>query len=123
MKVRATIILLLLYWNALAQDMTNNGGTLTIMQGAVVTVPGNVTNNGTITNNGNIALGGQWLNNATYIEGTGTLTLSVNGDQVVNHNAQSFSRLRISGGGIKIFEADITIEDELILDDGITCIR
>ncbi|HET9053974.1 MAG TPA: gliding motility-associated C-terminal domain-containing protein, partial [Cyclobacteriaceae bacterium] len=39
--------------------------------------------------------------------------------QIINHNDQSFSRLTISGGGEKIFLADITIENELDLTDGI----
>ena len=101
------------------QSLTNNNALLYLGSESQISVPGNFINNGTVSNNGNISVGGQWLNNDTYIEGTGTLTLSGSGDQVVNHNAQSFSRLRISGGGVKIFEADITIEDELILADGI----
>jgi len=101
-----------------AQSIVNNS-EITITNGTILTVPGNVTNNGTINNNGDISLGGEWLNNSTYNAGVGSLTLNSTADQIVNHNAQSFSRLRVTGGGTKVFDADLTIENELILEDGV----
>lgn len=79
----------------------------------------NATNNGTIINNGSFLIAGAWVNNGTYDAGTGDFTLNSPGDQIVNHNAQSFERLIIRGGGNKIFQADITINDNINLQDGI----
>jgi len=82
-------------------------------------VSDSIVNNGTIINNGDIQVGGIWQNNDTYEPGIGRLTLTSNQTQTINHNDQSFTRLTISGGGQKIFGADITIENELVMNNGI----
>ena len=81
--------------------------------------PDSIVNNGTIINNGDIQVAGIWQNNGTYEPGSGQLTLTSSQPQVINHNDQSFTRLNIDGGGEKIFGADIYIENELVLTNGI----
>jgi gliding motility-associated-like protein len=99
------------------QSVINQGSIISI-QGAQFTVGNDLTNEGTIINNGNLLISGAWINNGTYDPGTGQITFNSPAAQIVNHNDQAFKRLTISGGGVKQFLANITIEDELILSDG-----
>ena len=101
-----------------AQSLYNMGTTLSIGGNTILSVGDSVVNNGTIINNGDIQVAGFWLNNGTYEPGQGQLTLTSNLPQVINHNDQSFTRLRIEGGGEKIFGADIYIINELVLSSG-----
>lgn len=101
-----------------AQSLYNQGTTLSIGTNTILYVGDSVVNNGTILNNGDIQVAGFWLNNGTYEPGEGQLTLTSSSPQILNHNDQSFSRLRIEGGGDKIFGADINIIDELVLTSG-----
>ena len=120
MMKRFTILLLLFPALALsAQSLYNNGMTISIKQNTIFSVGENATNNGTIINNGSFLIAGAWINNGTYDAGIGDFTLNSSEEQIVNHNAQSFERLIIRGGGTKIFQADIVINDELTLSDGI----
>jgi gliding motility-associated-like protein len=60
------------------------------------------------------------VNNGTYTPGSGAITFNSTAPvQVINHNAQAFNTLTISGGGVKQFLADITINDELVLTNGV----
>lgn len=104
-----------------AQDVVITPGTIvTISQGTPLTIANALTNDGTLVNNGSILIGGQWVNNGTYTPGTGAITFNSTAPvQVINHNAQAFNTLTISGGGIKQFLADITINDELVLTNGV----
>ncbi len=102
-----------------AQSLFNQSSIVSVGTGQLLYVSDSVVNNGTIINNGDIQVGGLWQNNATYQPGQGQLTLTSSQTQIINHNNQSFTRLTISGGGTKIFGADITIEDELVMDNGI----
>jgi gliding motility-associated-like protein len=105
----------------LAQDVTIKAGTtITITTGTTFAIGNALTNDGTLVNNGSILIGGQWVNNGTYTPGTGAITFNSTAPvQVINHNAQAFNTLTISGGGVKQFLADIVINDELILTDGV----
>jgi len=102
-----------------AQGIINNNSTISITDGTTLFINTDFTNNGTVINNGSMFISGAWTNNNTYEEGSGTFVLSSTNDQVVNHNAQSFTNLRIVGGGVKYFLADLTITESLTLDDGI----
>lgn len=96
--------------------------TLTLTAGSILSVTDSLVNNGTITNNGNMVMGGVWYNLGTYNPGTGEITFNSptgSGPQIINHNNQAFTKLRISGGGEKLILADLTIVEELILDDGV----
>ena len=101
-----------------AQSIYVVGETLSVGNGSVLFVADSVINNGTIINNGDIQVAGIWQNNGIYEPGQGQLTLTSSLPQVINHNDQSFSRLRIEGGGDKIFGADIYIVNELVLSNG-----
>lgn len=98
----------------------SNSTTVSVGAGSTLSVQGSLINNGTLTNNGSLVMGGVWLNNGTYVPGEGRITFnSTSGEQIINHNAQAFSWLTIDGSGIKKFLADIVVERELILTNGI----
>lgn len=117
MKIILTISFLLGLFITGFSQVTNEGGNI-MVNGAQFTVGGDLTNNGTIINNGNLLISGAWINNGTYDPGTGQITFNSDLPQIVNHNDQAFRRLTISGGGEKRFLANITIEDELVLQNG-----
>ncbi len=113
------LVFVVISFGSQAQSLLNTGTTLSVGSNTILYVAENITNNGIIINNGDIQVGGVWQNNATYEPGNGQLTLTSNQTQTINHNDQSFTRLTISGGGEKIFGADITIENELVMTNGI----
>jgi len=124
MKVRVFLFLIPLhaFFVVRAQSFYNNGSIVSISSNTIFSVQDSLVNNGTLTNNGNMVMGGVWLNLGTYNPGTGEITFnSPTGasSQVINHNNQSFSKLTISGGGEKIILADMTIEEQLVLENGI----
>jgi gliding motility-associated-like protein len=120
MRTLINIVLIIsMSFKVSAQGLFNNGATISINQGAVFSIQGDATNNGTIINNGNFLVSGFWVNNQTYEPGTGDFTLNSSGDQIVNHNAQSFTRLVINGGGNKFFLADLEIIESLDLTNGL----
>lgn len=104
--------------NGIGQNLYNQS-TIYISPSGLLYVSEGLVNNGLIVNNGDMQIGGAWTNNAQYDAGTGKITFNSDLPQVINHNAQSFSRLTISGGGVKNFLADITIINELELQDGL----
>lgn len=105
-----------------AQSFYNKGSIVSVMPGTIFTVQDSLINEGTFTNNGSLVMQGAWLNNGTYHSGAGEIKFSSAENatpQVINHNNQSFSKLTISGGGVKLILADITIEDAIVLEDGV----
>jgi gliding motility-associated-like protein len=106
-----------------AQNFYNKSGTtVSISTNGIISVKDSLINEGTLINNGNMAVGGTWLNLGTYDAGDGQITFNstdTSKPQVINHNSQSFSKLVISGGGIKQILADLTVEESLTLTDGI----
>src|SRR5690606_6665853 len=97
-----------------------NGSTVSVGENVILAVSDSLVNQGTLINNGSLVMGGVWLNTGTYIPGDGRITFnSTSTEQIINHNAQAFSWLTIEGGGVKKFLADIVVERELILNDGI----
>ena len=104
------------------QSFYNQGATVSVQAGTVFSVKDSLVNTGKFVNNGNLVIGGTWLNTGTYNPGAGEITFnssSPTSPQIINHSNQSFSKLTISGGGRKLILADITIEDEIILVDGV----
>lgn len=97
----------------------NRGAVISIKPNTILSIKTDFTNNGTVVNNGNLVIAGRWQNNETYDAGSGGITFNSDIDQIINHNDQSFSRLTISGGGKKMFLANITIENEMIFEEGI----
>lgn len=105
-----------------SQSFYNKGSIVTVMPGTIFTAQDSLVNEGTFTNDGNLVMGGTWLNTGTYHAGAGEITFNsttASGPQIINHNNQSFSKLTISGGGTKLILADITIEDEIVLLEGV----
>jgi gliding motility-associated-like protein len=117
MRSFITLVLLLSALSVVGQRL-HNQSTIYISSNGLLYVSGDIVNNNMIINNGDMQVGGTWTNNGTYDAGTGKITFNSDLPQTINHNAQSFSRLTISGGGVKNFPADITIEDELNLTEG-----
>ncbi len=111
--------LLVITTTSFGQSLYNSGAQISILSNTVFSVGEDLVNNGTITNNGNLIISGTWRNNSTYNAGMGSLTLNSSNPQTVNHNDQSFTTLAITGGGEKLFEADITIQSELMLTEGV----
>lgn len=105
--------------NVFAQGFYIKGTTVSISVGTVLSVPDSIVNNGTLINNGQIIISGAWINSGTYDAGSGQVEFDSDLDQVINHNAQSIEKLVISGGGKKEFLADIFVQSELTLTDGI----
>lgn len=95
-----------------------NQTVISITPNAVLYVHDTLVNNGVIINNGDLQVGGSWINDSQYDAGEGQITFNSNLPQIINHNDQAFSKLTISGGGEKIFSANITIEKELVLSGG-----
>jgi len=120
MRVLLLLVLAAATQTVLAQNL-HNKGLISISPNTIFHVGGNLTNEteGVITNNGDMQIGGTWLNNGLYNAGNGTITFNSPNPQVINHNAQSFSRLALTGGGEKIFSADLTIEESLQLQGSI----
>ena len=118
-----TFLWLLAGTSLMAQSFYIQGSSsVTLSTGSILSVTDSLVNNGAITNNGNMVMGGVWYNLGTYNPGTGEITFNSptgSGPQVINHNNQAFTKLRISGGGEKLILADLTIVEELILDDGV----
>ncbi|HRK55729.1 MAG TPA: gliding motility-associated C-terminal domain-containing protein [Cyclobacteriaceae bacterium] len=100
------------------QGLYIKGSTVSIAANTVFAVMGNAQNEGTLINNGDFQISGTWQNDGMYDAASGGFTLSSSGDQIINHNAQSFSKLSITGGGKKFFLADLEILQELNLVDG-----
>lgn len=118
MRAIFCIPLFLISGVAFCQNLYNES-IISIGPSSVLFVKDTIINEGTIVNNGDMQVGGSWINNAQYEAGHGQITFNSDHPQIINHNDQSFSRLTISGGGEKIFQADITIENELNLTDGL----
>jgi gliding motility-associated-like protein len=100
-----------------AQSLYNQS-LISISPSGVLFVKDSLVNNGTLINNGDMQIGGAWINNSQYDAGQGQITFNSEIPQVINHNDQSFSKLSITGGE-KIFQANITIENELNLSEGV----
>jgi gliding motility-associated-like protein len=118
MKLTLVILLISIGGFVHAQSLYNNQSIIAISPSAVLYVKDTIVNNGTIINNGDMQVGGSWINNAQYDAGQGQITFNSDLPQIINHNDQSFSKLTISGGGQKLFLANITIEDQLDLSAG-----
>ncbi len=115
----AFIMISLFYCSTLVAQNLHNESIISIGANSVLYVKDTIFNHGTIINNGDMQVGGSWINHAEYNAGEGKITFNSDLPQAINHNDQAFSRLTLSGGGQKLFLADITIENELALSDGI----
>lgn len=118
MKITVIVIYILTAGLASAQSVYNQP-IISIGSTSVFYVKDSLINEGIIVNNGDMQAGGSWINNNQYEAGQGQITFNSDLPQIINHNDQSFSKLTISGGGEKIFLANITIENKLNLSEGV----
>ncbi|MGB3466289.1 MAG: T9SS type A sorting domain-containing protein [Cyclobacteriaceae bacterium] len=98
---------------------TNDGQTISITNGAQLTIEGDAVNNGILTNEGTITLSGDWTNAASYLSDAGVFILNSSDIQLVDHGSGTFFILELAGGGRKIFDSDIEIISSLILISGV----
>jgi gliding motility-associated-like protein len=127
MRVIYTIVFLIIFCSSTAHVVAQNfynksGTTVSISTTGIISVKDSLINEGILINNGNMAVGGTWLNLGTYNAGEGQITFNstdTSKPQIINHNNQSFSKLVISGGGVKQILADLTVDESLTLTDGI----
>lgn len=121
------IIFLIVFYSSTVQLVAQNfynksGTTVSISTNGIISVKDTLINEGVLINNGNMVVGSTWLNLGTYNPGEGQITFNSTNTsvpQIINHNNQSFSKLVISGGGIKQILADLTVEESLTLTAGI----
>ena len=102
-----------------SQGLYNDGSLISVSAQTIFKLPDSLVNNGTLINNGELIISGAWINKGTYTAGEGEINFDNNLTQVINHNDQSIGKLVISGGGKKHFLANITIQSELRLENGI----
>ncbi len=118
-KTCCLIVLCAIYSISLGQIFTNQGMKVSITSNTIFSVRGDAVNNGTIINDGNLYVSGSWINNMNYEAENGSFILNNPGEQIINHNAQSFANFEITGGGQKIFLADLTVNQRINLQDGV----
>lgn len=119
MRIIAFILVITSCNIAAGQGFYNNGAIVSIAPGTILSLPDSMVNKGTLINNGQAIISGAWINTGTYDPGVGQVNFDSDITQVINHNKQSIERLVISGGGQKEFLADIFVQTELTLTDGI----
>lgn len=101
------------------QVLTNKGQTITITNGARMTLVGDAVNEGTLRNEGTLSVSGDWTNSSSYLSDAGTFILNSSSVQQVNHGGDTFYILELDGGGRKVFTSDIEIINSLMLISGV----
>ena len=123
MNMKILKIVLGLAFFFLTQSVTaqffNRGKIITISDGSVIAIQGDVINQGAIRNDGRLLVSGDWINFNSYLSQTGRLVLNGVTVQEVDNNGQTFYELELDGGGRKIFTSDVEVVGELILISGI----
>ena len=105
--------------SVLAQVLTNNNAQIFITPSTRVTVLGGALNNGDLTNDGTLSISGDWMNVGTYGSGNGLMILNGTQEQNIVQNDQDVYQLQSTGGGEKIINSNIEIQDSLKLTDGV----
>ena len=118
-KIVCFLIFYLVSCFVFAQSIYNRGSTISLAPQTIFIAPDSLVNTGTLINNGDLRIGGAWINQGTYVAGTGQINFDSDLPQIINHNDQSIATLTVSGGGEKQFLANITIQTELKLESGI----
>jgi hypothetical protein len=89
---------------------------------ATLQVSGSIDNDGDIFNQGKLYVHGDWQNRAQYHALGGLTAFTGTSPQQLNHNGQSFSRLRVSNEGGLNLTSDIFINQEIDLQEGIVSV-
>ncbi len=113
--------------NSFCQLLTNNNVSLTITNGAQLTVKGNILNNGTstINNSGTIDCSGDWLNNSTnncFGISQGTVILNGNNQNIGGSNTTAFNNLTVVGIGNKKLLQNVSVGGNYATPSGILSI-
>ena len=132
-------ILILLSLNIFGQTLYNNGAQISINDGGILSVMGDVQNNtGTLQNNGDITvqgsitnnddlrgvgvnaqyqLTGDWINNASFTAGQSTVLMNGQNQLISGSQESTFYNLVLGGTGIKSQGINAFVENELNLND------
>ena len=103
----------------LAQNVVIEGNSVTITDGLITAIDGNIINKGNLHNDGEIRITGSWVNQGNYSDGeNGEVIFNSEEDQVINHNEQNFEQFTITGGGNKILTESLTINGEINFEEG-----
>ncbi len=112
---------LTIFWFSLtiAQSLiVEEGQILSITSEATLTLSQSMENDGFVINQGIIHLGQNWINRSSY-SGNGSVELIGLGQQLIQHDGQTFGTLRLENDGDKVLESSISVRDTLILNSGI----
>ncbi|WP_017259418.1 gliding motility-associated C-terminal domain-containing protein [Pedobacter arcticus] len=117
-----SFLMVLLFSASSKAQFVNNGNSLTIQNGAFLTVNGDFSNlAGTIQNFGELTVKGNWLNN----DASGVFALASTGNTVLNGTDQSiggsqktnFPNLTLAGTGVKKLLTDADVRATLRLNN------
>lgn len=107
---------------AIAQTYVKEG-KLYVHTNSKINISGDVLNQGVITNQGTISVSGHWNNVASYVSSGGTIALTGSETQVFFHNDQTTDNLIITNSTGVSLASDVTIQNELILQEGIVILK
>lgn len=115
------IIILSLFADSLSAQVLYVGGEQTLFAAseAIISVRGGVDNRGTLVHGGEMLLEGDWVNLGQYEAAGGWLRLTSPDLTELQHSGQQFHRLGLENGGRVSLLSDISILEELVLDDGL----
>lgn len=96
----------------------NSTNATAILNTNSLTVANDVTiNSGSLNaNNLNLTLGGNWLDNGTFISGTGTVTFNGSAQTITKTTGETFNHLTLSGSGTKTLGGNVTTNGNLTIN-------
>lgn len=119
-----------------SQVITNNGASIFVSSGAVVTCADVVNKSDTMTNHGNIILSGNyknigvasgdgvykvaanWTDSGTFNPGTSRVVLTGGNQAIIKNGTENFHKLILEGTGTKTAAQPLIINDSLTLANG-----
>jgi hypothetical protein len=123
-KILSTFLFLFAFFAGYSQ-MYNNGGSVTVENGATLVIEGNYTSSGSaaIQINGNVQLKGDFINNGGTIASGSTGTLSLNGTAAQNIGGTTstnfYCALEVNNGnGVSLNGANEVLSNALTLTNG-----
>lgn len=118
-RIILLLTIIVLNFRGYSQQLTVDGALLTVSNEATLMITGSIENKGNIQNAGTILLEQHWINTGNYYPDKSEFHLIGLEQQRINHQADTFHILQISGGSEKLFESDAIIRKKLDLSDGL----
>ncbi|MEM6522468.1 MAG: gliding motility-associated C-terminal domain-containing protein [Bacteroidota bacterium] len=115
MRILFLLILLLIGSLTANAQLVNNGEVISVLDGAVITVNGNINNNafGEIVNGGLFIVSGNWNNVSTYRASDGTVRFASDTRQTITHNGNAFFNIQFAGDGEKVLQDEMRVSNEI----------